>query len=70
MDYLQQWESPSGQGVVEKAGFQGENNGLRHIIKKCITEYTPREGELGKLLGRLVLAFHIVRVLFAFFFIL
>lgn len=67
MDYLQQWQSPSGRGVVEKAGFQGENNGLHRIIKKCITEYTPREGELGKLLGRLILAFRIVRVLFAFF---
>lgn len=60
MDYLQQWQSPSGQGLVGQVGFQGQNNGLHHIIKKCITEYTPSEAELGRLLDRLILAFHTV----------
>lgn len=58
--HLQQWQSPSGQGLVEKAEFQGENNGLHHIIKKCITKYTPSKSELGGLLETLIMAFHIV----------
>ena len=52
---------------MEKAGFQGENNGLHRVIKRCITKYTPTEGELGRLLDRLILAFHIVQLFFAFF---
>lgn len=46
-----------------KAGFQGENNHLHHVIKKRITEYTPSEGELWRLLDRLNLEFHMVCVL-------
>lgn len=66
MDYLQ--FCPSGQGLVEKAEFQGENNNLHHVIKKCITGCTPSEGELWSLLGRLNLEFRIVCILLAFFF--
>lgn len=48
---------------MEKAGFQGENNRLHHIIKNCIIECTPSEGELWRLLDRLNREFHVVCVL-------